>query len=88
MLRLLKPVEKSWKTLARFLLKEELQYKVEIIEAQYDTSQETFFSILKKWFDCTTRAKRTWQTLCSTAKKYGDESLEKYMEENYVKSKF
>ena len=92
MLRLLEPIEVYWKELASCLLKDELQYKIKDIEADcfHDTtSVNALDDALSKWLKTTKRAKRTWQTLCEISKKYGDESLEQYIQENDgLKSKF
>ena len=85
MLQLLQPVESSWKVLARYLLKEELQFKVNTIETdcfRNDASLKALDDVFSKWLERTVGAKRTWQTLCDAAKKYGDRSLEKYIQEN------
>ena len=92
LLRLLQPVESSWKVLARYLLRNELQCKVNTIEADCfhnEASQKALDDVFSKWLERTVGAKRTWQTLCDTAKKYGDMSLEKYIEKNgELKSEF
>lgn len=96
MLRLLQPVDSSWKKLARYLLPEE-QRKVESIEGECfheNTYHEALDDVFVKWLGITRKAKRTWQTLCSFAEEYNkekkkkDESLEKYMKENNLKGKF
>ena len=82
LLRLLQPVESFWKTLADYLLKDNLQYKIDTIKddsSNDDTSTKALNDVLRKWLGCTPQAKRTWQTLCDAAKKYGDGSLENYI---------
>ena len=91
LLRLLQPVESAWKTLARYLLKNELQYNVQAIETdcvQKDAGQKALDDVFSKWRDRTVRAQRTWQTLCNATRRYGDESLEQYIQANDLKSKF
>ena len=91
MLRLLKPVESTWKTLAHHLLKDELQYKVKTIETdciQKDAGQIALDGVFSSWLKRTVKSERTWQTLCNTAKKCGDESLEQYIQANGLSSKF
>ena len=91
-LLLLQPVESSWKELARYLLKDKLQHKVNTIEADCfhnAASKKALDEVFSKWLSCTEAAQRTWQTLCNTSKKYGDESLEQYMKKNDgLKGKF
>ena len=89
LLRLLQPVESSWKTLGRYLLRDELQCKIATIENDCfhnDASKRALDDVLNKWLECTAGEKRTWQTLCDAAEKYGDDSLEKYIEKNELKS--
>ena len=89
MFRLLQPVEELWKELADYLLKDDLQYKIGAIESDCyhdSTTENAFREVVVKWRDLTPRAKRTWQTLCVAAKKHGDESLEKYLQENGLQS--
>ena len=92
MLRLLQPVESSWKKLGRYLLREELQSKLNTIEAdcfRNDASQSALDDVFSKWLERTVGAKRTWQTLSDTAKICGDESLEQYIQDNReLKSEF
>ena len=91
-LLLLQPVESSWKKLAQYLLKDELQYKVNTIEIdcfRNAASKEALDEVFSKWLSRTEAAQRTWQTLCDTSKKYGDESLEQYIQKNDgLKGKF
>ena len=89
LLQLLRPVASSWKKLADYLLRNDLQYKIGVIESDcfYDnTSERALDDVLSKWLECTSRPKRNWQTLCNAANKYGDNSLEKYMEANSLGS--
>lgn len=89
LLRLLKPVESSWKILGRFLLRDELQYKMDTIESTCfhdDTSTKALDHVWNKWLERTARP--NWQTLCDAAKKYGDDSLENYIEMNGLESEF
>ena len=94
MLRLLQPVESSWKTLARDLLKQDLQYKIKTIEKDCfhnNASEEALNDVLSKWLQRNIRANRTWQKLCDVARKYEcdeDGSLEQYMQENHLESEF
>lgn len=91
MLRLLQPVESSWKTLAHHLLRNELQYKIKTIETdciQKDAGQKALDDVFSSWLERTVKSERTWQTLCNTAKIYGDESLEQYIQANGLSSKF
>ena len=85
MLKLLQPVESSWKELARYLLEEKLQCKVDTIETdcfRNDASQNALDDVFKKWLERTVGEKRTWQTLSDATKKYGDRSLEKYVQDH------
>ena len=88
MLKLLQPVESSWKTLARFLLTEKLQSKLDTIQSDCfhdDANKTAFDDLFSLWFQRATGPKRTWGALCSTAKKQGDtgdNSLEQYMKAN------
>ena len=85
--RLLKPVASSWEELARFLLKDELLYEIETIKTDaFHKNSQALITVLTEWRDCTKRVKRTWQTLCDTAKKYRDESLEQYIQERHLES--
>ena len=92
LLKLLQPVESSWKELGVYLLREELQHKVNAIEAdcfRNDASQKALDDVFSKWLDRTVGAKCTWQTLSDAAKKYGDNSLEQYIQKSdELKSKF
>ena len=92
MLKLLQPVESSWKELAHYLLEEKLQYKVNTIETdcfRNNISQDALDDVFKRWLDCTIGAKWTWQTLSDAAKKYGDRSPEKYIQDHdELKSEF
>ena len=93
LLRLLRPVEGYWDKLAGFLVKDELQHKVEAIRKDANQSNsEALIETLRKWLRCTKSDKRTWQTLCDTAKKYEDEyesqTLEQYLQEKHVESEF
>ena len=87
LLRLLEPVESNWDELATYLLKDELQPKIKTIESDcfHDDSEKGLFEVISKWLDCTEASKRTWKTLCDTAKKYRDESLVQYMEKMVFK---
>ena len=90
LLRLLQPVESSWKTLARYLLKNEQRHKIATIESDCfhkDDVKKALDEVLDKWLQCTVGSKRKWQTLCDAAKEY-DDSLEKYIEENKLDSEF
>ena len=91
-LLLLQSVESSWKKLARYLLKDELQHKVNTIETDCfhnSASKNALDEVFSTWLDCTVAAQRTWQILCTTSKKYGDESLEQYIQKNSgLKGKF
>ena len=85
LLQLLQPVESSWKELAVNLLSEELQHRVNVIEADCfhnDASQKALDDVFSKWLERTVGPQRTWQTLSDTAKKYGDNSLAQYIQEN------
>ena len=92
MLRLLKPVESSWMDLAHILLeKTKLQWKVDTIEADCgfkDFSHKVLNDVFNKWLRSTKQSQRTWQTVHNAAKLHGDESLERYMQANKLKSKF
>ena len=92
LLQLLQPVESSWKELAVYLLREELQHKVKVIEADCfhnNASQKALDDVFSTWLERTVGAKRTWQTLSDTAKKYGDNSLEQYIQKSdELKSEF
>ena len=91
LLRLLKPVESSWKTLGRAILRDDLQYKIKTIESDSfhdDTSKKALDDVLSRWLECTVSAKRNWQTLCDAAKKHGNDSLEKYIEKYNLESEF
>ena len=89
---LLQPVESSWKELARYLLKDKLQHKVNTIETDCfhnSASKNALDEVFRTWLKRTEAAQRTWQTLCDTSKKYGDESLEQYIQKNDgLKGKF
>ena len=90
-LRLLKPVEYQWKKLALLLLKEGLIYNVNTIEStsfHNNAPKEALDEVLKEWHTNTKTAVRTWQTLCNIAKKYGDVSLEQYMQKMALKVSF
>ena len=87
MLRLLQPVESSWKTLAAFLLIDD--YKIANIEAEcfHDSASENALrDALVKWRQSTVQANRTWQTLCAAARKCKDKSLESYITEKGLQS--
>ena len=91
MLRLLQPVESSWKTLGRYLLGNELQFKISTIESycfHNDASKKALDDVLNKWLECTVGTKRKWQTLCDAAEKYGDDSLNEYVKTNNLESEF
>ena len=85
MLQLLQPVESSWKKLARYLLREDMQYIVNTIESdcfQNDTVTKALDDVFTVWLERVTGPDRTWQALCNIAKKHGDKSLEPYMQAN------
>ena len=91
MLRLLRPLEHSWKQLARLLLPKEKQYKVGTIDSDCNyrnTSHDALDDVFNKWLQITGKDERIWQTLCSFAEEYKDDSLEKYIKEKNFKSKF
>ena len=93
LLRLLRPVESSWEKLASFLVKDDLQYKVDTIRTDANRSNSNaLVEALKRWLDCTKRNERNWQILCDTAKKYEDEyesqTLKQYLQEKHLESKF
>ena len=91
LLRLLQPVESSWKPLGRYLLKDELQYKLKAIEADSfhnDASKKALDDVLEKWLECTVSENRIWQTLCDAAEKNEDDSLKEYVKANNLKSEF
>ena len=80
MLRLLQPVESSWKTLAAYLLIDD--YKIANIEAESfhnSASENALRDVLAKWRQSTGQANQTWQTLCVVARKCKDKSLESYI---------
>ena len=93
-LLLLQPVESSWKTLARDLLKQELQHNIQTIASNCfhnACSQKALDDVLSMWLERNIRANRTWQRLCDVARKYEcdeDGSLEQYIQRNYLESKF
>ena len=84
LLRLLQPVESSWKDLAYLILKDKLQYKIETIDedAFHSRNAKALDKVLTEWQKCAERGKLTWQTLSDTAKKYEDQSLELYIQQN------
>ena len=85
MLRLLQPVESSWKKLADNLLRNELQYKIDTISTDCfrdDASKNALDDVCREWLKCTERVNRTWQTLGDAAKNYKDETLEKFIQQN------
>ena len=85
MLQLLQPVESSWIQLARYLLRDELQYIVQTIKSdcfQNDASRRALDDVFSVWLDRAIGPERTWQALCNIAKKYGDKSLEQYIQAN------
>ena len=87
MLQLLKPVEKSWKTLADYLLID--VYTIANIEAECfhdSTSEDALRDALAQWCQSTVRANRTWQTLCVAARKCEDNSLETYIAAQDIQS--
>ena len=90
LLRSLQPVESSWETLARYLLDDELKYKIATIKSDgfHDSTSKALDDVLDKWQNCTPRSKRIWQTLCNAAKKYGDQSLDQYIVTNLLESEF
>ena len=91
LLRLLQPVESSWKKLATQLLKNKLQFKIANIQHNCfnnNTIIEALDDVFNKWLECTVGDKRSWQTLCDAATKYGDDSLEQYVDKNSFKSEF
>ena len=89
LLRLLQPVESNWKSLARYLLEDKLQSQINTIELDCfhnNASKNALDDVFNRWLECTIGKKRSWQTLCDAAKKYGDESLEQYVRANYLES--
>ena len=89
LLRLLQPVASSWETLAGYLLRDDLQYNIGVIQSNCfynNIGGRALDDTLSKWLQCTPGPKRNWQTLCDAANKYGDNSLEKYMEANSLGS--
>ena len=91
LLRLLQPVESSWQQLASFLIKPSSQYNVQSIQKNaMPINSNALIESLRTWLNRTRREKRTWQTLCDTAKKYedGPQTLEQYLAERHVESEF
>ena len=91
MLRLLKPVESKWKELGRSLLKRELQYKIDTIDADCrykDYHYNALDDVFSNWLGHTRRANRTWQTLCDAADNPIAKSLKGYLQAKNLKSKF
>ena len=89
LLRLLQPIESSWRTLGYELLEDKLSYKIDTIESNCfhnHTYVAALNDVLKKWLDWATGTERSWQILCDAAKKYGNNSLEKFLTENSLKS--
>ena len=87
LLQLLNPVASSWQQLARFLLPANLQYHINIIETNaFHNSQGALMNVLNTWLSTTRRVNRTWKILCDTAKKCGDNSLEQYIQDNYLEN--
>ena len=89
LLRLLQPVESSWRTLGVELLDDKLCFKIDVIESNCfhkNTYVAALDDVLKKWLDMATGTERSWQTLCNAAQKYGNNSLEKYLAENGFQS--
>ena len=77
--------------MGRYLLRDDQQCKLNTIESDCfhnDASKKALDEVLNKWLDCTVGEKRIWQTLCDAATKYEDDSLEKYIEVNKLKSEF
>ena len=84
-LRLLQPVEDSWRKLGHNLLTKKLQHRLDTIEDDCfrdKASQRALDDVFTRWLRCTLRVKRTWQTLYNAAKKHGDQSLEKFVQGN------
>lgn len=97
MLRLLQPIEDCWKHLARKLLRDDQQDKVNTIESDCfhkDASHKALDDVFSTWRGNTRRAQRTWETLCNIVEEYNkgevhnDQSLEEYIKANSLKSKF
>ena len=97
MLRLLQPVEESWKELARKLLGVNQQHQINTIESDCfhkDASHKALDDVFDLWCQSNRRAQRTWQILCDIVEEYNkgkihnDESLEEYIKANNLKSKF
>ena len=90
MLRLLQPVESSWKSLADYLLKDNSQHKIATIQANCfhdnSASENALRDVLAMWCQRTLQANRIWQTLCVAAKKCEDNSLEQYITANGLQS--
>ena len=91
MFHLLQPVESAWKTLADYLLKDELQHKKATIESDClrdGTGENALHDIFAKWHERTVQANRIWQTLCIAAKKCDDNTLEPYITANGLQSEY
>ena len=87
LLRLLKPVANSWQQLARFLLPDHLLYHIDVIQTNaFHDNQGALMNVLNKWLSGTRREKRTWKTLCDTAKQCGDNSLKQYIQERHLEN--
>ena len=88
LLQLLQPIESKWDTLAVYLLNEELHHEIDTIRSNNlpRATEKAFTDVLKKWKNCTPRAKRIWQTLCDIAAKHGDKSINQYMLTNSLGS--
>ena len=86
LLRLLEPVEGSWKDLGCFLLKDDLQRKLETIESDafHSNSAKALDKVFSEWMKSAKRQELTWQALSDTATKYGDESLVQYIRVNVL----
>ena len=80
--RLLKPLDADWKELANYLLKEKNDERIKSIDANCSTDKvgnKALNEAVLTWRRRTASDKRKWSTLCEVAGKWGDKTLEEYL---------
>jgi len=80
--RLLHPLDADWKELATYLLKDKIDERIKSIDASCSNSKvgnKALNEAVLSWRRRTTRDKCTWKTLCEVAGKWGDKTLEQYL---------
>ena len=85
---LLRPVNADWEDLATCLFpKDKVAERIRSINADCfgnDAANKALKKTVMKWTSRTTSDQRKWKTLCEVAKKWGDLTLEQYLDKHHL----